>query len=56
MSSGGPEEAITTGAYTLGYIIFIVLIQIWFNFKNAQAVCNGSAQKLIFSSYVYIYS
>jgi hypothetical protein len=54
MSSGGPEEAITTGAYTLGYIIFIVLIQIWFNFKNAQAVCNGSAQNL-FSVLMYTF-
>ena len=36
----------STAAYTLGYIIFIVLVQVAFNFTNAQAVCNGSAQNL----------
>ncbi len=54
MSSAGPQDSISTAAYTLGYLIVIVLVQLAFNFSNAQAVCNGSSQNL-FSVLMYTF-
>ena len=28
------------------YLILIIVVQLFFNFSNAQAVCNGSSQNL----------
>jgi hypothetical protein len=53
-SDGGPEDSTNGAAYTLGYLIVIVLVQLAFNFSNAQAVCNGSAQNL-FSVLMYTF-
>lgn len=54
MSGGSPEDSTNGAAYTLGYLIVIVLVQLAFNFSNAQAVCNGSAQNL-FSVLMYTF-
>ncbi len=54
MSGGSPEDSTNGAAYTLGYLIVIVLVQLAFNFSNAQAVCNGSTQNL-FSVLMYTF-
>jgi len=47
LSKAKPDsDSSASAAATLGYIIIIVLMQIFFNFINAQAICNGSSQNL----------
>jgi hypothetical protein len=55
MDSQGPDsDSSVSAAATLGYIIVAVLMQIFFNISNAQAICNGSAQNL-FSVLMYTF-
>ena len=47
MKGQGPDsDSSVSAAATLGYLILIIVVQLFFNFSNAQAVCNGSSQNL----------
>ena len=47
MNGQGPDsDSSVSAAATLGYLILIIVVQLFFNFSNAQAVCNGSSQNL----------
>ena len=47
LSTAEPDsDSSASAAATLGYIIIVVLMQIFVNFSNAQAICNGSSQNL----------